>query len=239
MQHKLIVFFLLFFNLQIANAIEEKLSKDIGIVFLPNQECKNFAEHITNESSKVLAGFLKAENHPHITAIHIANVKPTTHEELQKKFDEFVLNESKECIPLPITGIKATGGNDTEGFKWLDLQFDTPKELTDLRAKIVEQFCPFHDGILTRMNDDLQNFNSQQKNDIKKCGVTYSSYLPHITLWYIDLPKENKTLQLAELAKSFDQNKPEVQCYIDSIALVELGRNGNAHKILKEFKMCK
>ena len=144
-----------------------------------------------------------------------------------------------KAFDLPIKGIKATGGNSDTGYKWLDLQFDTPDILRDLRAEVVKTFCPLHKGFLTRMQDDPSNFipGSPLKNDIDQCGVTFSSYLPHITTWYVDLPKENKVNALEEIASIMHADK--LSCSAEAVALVELGRNGNAMRIIEQYPLAK
>lgn len=215
------------------------MTKDIGIVFLPNQECKDFALKMTKVTAQTLPHLNQAQNNPHITAIHIANLDDAGQQEIKTLFKQFTSNWSgQECIALPIWDVNATGGNNDEGYKWLDLQFRTVPSLAMLRQEIVNNFCPLHNGILTRMHDDLSKFNQAQLADIEKCGVTFSSYLPHITAWYIDLPNEDKNSQLQEIAISLKEEAFSKICFAQSIALVELGRNGNAINILDQVELC-
>jgi hypothetical protein len=127
------------------------MTKDIGIVFLPNEECKDFALHMTSEAAKKLIGFKQAINNPHITAIHIANLGADSEAKIKEVFREFYDKYSSTCINLPVKneGINPTGGNLQEGYKWLDLQFDTLPALAELRQAAVDIFCPFHNGTLT------------------------------------------------------------------------------------------
>lgn len=213
---------------------------DIGIVLLPSMECENLARYMSEMSQQELPGFVMAKNNPHITMIHIANLDEEGVKQINRKFDEFYHKHRNTCIDLPIKnpGITATGGNEQDGYKWLDLQFETLKELAILRQDAVDSFCPFHNGMLRRMYDDYANFNQQQLADIEKCGVTYSNYLPHITAWYIDLPNEEKTTKLAKIALSLQEQIEELHCYVTSVAMVELGRNGNAMQILNSYPLC-
>lgn len=214
------------------------MTKDIGIVFLPNSECAALAKHITEVAAKALPTYKEAPNNPHITAIHIANLEPMGEFSLCTAFKSFAEKYSTTCTLLPIIGVNATGGNKDTGYKWLDLQFATLPELSGMRKDAVDTFCPYHNGILTRMNDDYATFNAQQLKDIEFCGVTYSSYLPHITAWYIDLPNETKTNALQDLAVKLLPETANLYCSADSIALVELGRNGNAINILEQYPLC-
>lgn len=211
---------------------------DIGVVFLPNQECKDFALQMTRVAANELSSFVQVANNPHITAIHIANLGLMSEFYMHLEFFSLYHEIKTVCIELPIMDINSTGGNAEEGYKWLDLQFHTTPALADLRQKIVEKFCPLHNGTLTRMNDDMEKFNEVQLADIEKCGVTYSSYLPHITAWYIDLPNEPKTTKLQDIAVSLRNNVGDLHCYVEHIALVELGRNGNAVDILEQLPLC-
>jgi len=213
------------------------MTKDIGIVFLPNSECRNIALKVSEATNKALSGFKQLQNNPHITAIHIANLNEEAQANLKQIANNFFPQHKDSYIELPVAGIKATGGNMNEGFKWLDLQFKTLEPLKELRTKILEEFCPLHNGIVTRMNDDPNNFieGSLTKQDIDKCGVTFSSYIPHITAWYIDLPNDPKTTILNDVAQNLSIDIGT--CYAENIALVELGRNGNAMEIIATYPL--
>lgn len=215
-------------------------TKDIGIVFLPNQECQHYARLMTAKTKAVLPAYKQAQNNPHVTAIHIANLNEDVQDNLKQIADNFFPQFEDTCIKLPVTGIKATGGSIETGFKWLDLQFRTLEPLKTLRDEIVKKFCPLHNGTLTRMHDDPSNFieGSQADTDIRKCGVTYSSYTPHITAWYVDLPNEAKTTVLNDVAESLIEENliPEI-CYAESIAVVALERNGNAIEIIETYSL--
>ena len=216
-------------------------TKDIGIVFLPNQECKKYVNLMTTKAIKLLPDYKQAQNNPHVTAIHIAHLNKDAQDNLKQIADSFFLQFKNSCIKFPVIGIKATGGSIEEGFKWLDLQFETLEPLRALRDEIIEKFCPLHNGTLARMNDDQSNFieGSQANTDIKECGVTYSSYIPHITAWYVDLPNEAKTTILNDVAQSLIAGSamPET-CYAESVAVVELERNGNAVEIIGSHPLC-
>lgn len=212
------------------------MTKDIGIVFLPNNECKNVALKITEAAANALPNFKQAQNKPHITAIHIANLNEAAQENLAKMADNFFSQYKNTCIEFPVTGIQATGGNIKEGFKWLDLQFETLEPLQNMRQAIVNTFGSLHNGTLTRMYDDIDKFIPAQLEQIKKYGVTVHPYLPHITAWYIDLPTEYKTSLLQDIAKNFTIDVET--CYAENIALVELSRNGNAIEIIYTYPLC-
>ncbi len=220
-------------------SLNDTNNMDIGIVLLPNKECKAFVLNMTKEAADKLHGLVELPNNPHITMIHIANQNPQDVLALQKEFEQFYSKVTLKAFNLPIKGIKATGGNSDAGYKWLDLQFDTPDILSNLRSQVVKTFCPLHKGILTRMQDDPSNFipGSPAKNDIDQCGVTFSNYLPHITTWYVDLPKENKVNTLEEIALKIHADK--LSCSAEAVALVELGRNGNAMRIIEQYPLAK
>ncbi len=213
--------------------------KDIGIVFLPNQECKVFSLKMTSQTEQALPDYKKISSNPHITAIHIANLNEAAQESLQHLADSFFPQYANLCIDLPVTAIKATGGSMEEGFKWLDLQFETLESLKNLRQAIVDNFGPLHNGSLTRMYDDFNNFSDEQKEQIEKYGVTVHPHTPHITSWYIDLPNEEKTSKLQDIAHDLagDSSLPSA-CYAIEVALVELGRNGNAIEIITTYPLC-
>jgi hypothetical protein len=214
------------------------MTRDLGIVYLPNEQCRLFAEHMTSKAGKALPNYKEAANNPHITAIHIANLDPVGEMSLRTAFKSFAEKYSSTCIILPIKGINATGGSQAAGYKWLDLQFETLPELALMRQDAVDTFCPHHNGMLTRMSDDYANFNEAQLAQIEHCGVTYSPYLPHITAWYVDLPIEQKTTVLQDVANAMASEANGLNCYAESIALVELGRNGNAINILEQYPLC-
>lgn len=216
-------------------------TKDIGVVFLPDQECKDYTNIMITKAKVLLPNYTQATNNPHITAIHIANLNEVAQNNLKQIADNFFLQYQNSCIELPVIDIKATGGNINEGFKWLDLQFGILDPLRGIRDEIIEKFCPLHNGILTRMQDDPNNFieGSQADTDIKECGVTYSFYTPHITAWYVDLPNEAKTTILNDVAQNLiAENLMPETCYAEGIALVELGRNGNAIEIIEIYPLC-
>ncbi len=209
------------------------MTKDIGIVILPTKQCKEFANHMTAVTAKALPNFKNSFTHPHITLFHIANVAENDEAKIKQVFSEF--RKIDGWCPLNIKGIKATGGSEMEGFKWLDLQFKSSSKLANLREKAIEIFSPFHNGHLARMEDGMNKITAEQKEEIEKYGVTTSNYVPHITTWYIDLPNEPKTSELQIIAERFADEIGNLQCQTASIALVELGRNGNAVEIIDEY----
>jgi hypothetical protein len=214
------------------------MTKDIGIVFLPNQSCKEFAAGMTRSAARLLPEFKEAVNNLHITAIHIANLNEVGQANIQQVFREFYHKFAATCISLPYKDISATGGSMLSGYKWLDLQFETLPVLANIRQAALDTFCPLHNGVLTRMYDDMVNFTPQQQGQIKTCGVTFANYLPHITAWYIDLPSEPKTNKLQDIAFALKVEVNELTCFAESIALVELGRNGNAIRIIEQHPLC-
>jgi len=213
------------------------MTKDIGIVLLPNQDCKSFALEISSQIEKQLPDSVKLSNTPHITLLHVANLDEVDQALLQRSFAKFIKDNNNQDINLPITGIKATGGSINAGYKWIDLQFITENKLQIFREVILKKFCFAHNGILTRINDDLANFNQDQLKQLEKCGVVTHPYTPHITLWYVDLPHENKIVELEYVAESLNHEIKDLTCYADSIALVELGRNGNALGIIDQYTL--
>jgi hypothetical protein len=214
--------------------------QDIGIVLLPNKECKDFSNQVMKITAKQLSGYKLAKNDPHITIIHIANLDDNAIKTLEKTADQFFTKYKDTQISFNVTGLEATGGTPEAGYKWIDLQLHTPNSLKSMRKKVIKTFCPMHNGLLTRMNDDQSNFikNSQSKQDIDYCGVAYTNYTPHITSWYINLPNEEKTTELQNIANNSTlQNAMPKTCFATEVALVELGRNGNATKILKTYPL--
>lgn len=216
------------------------MTRDIGIVLLPNEQCKNFVNYMREETTKIVPQtYKKLPNNPHVTLIHIANLNEERVAQLHVVFNKFKAKFSS-CIALPIKGIKATGGSKEEGYKWLDLEFviENANTLKEMRESSVDTFCSFHNGTLTRMYDDMARFNQEQKDDIEKCGVSFSKYQPHITIWYIDLPNEKKLVQLEEVANALSSQTTDLECKAVYISLVELGRNGNAIEVLEKHPLC-
>ena len=60
--------------------------------------------------------------------------------------------------------------------------------------------------MLERINDDFQTFTLEQKQEVKKYGVNITPYVPHITAWYINLPKERKSIELYDIANSLKKD---------------------------------
>lgn len=216
---------------------DSKHIKDIGIVLLPNQACRDFVVKSSNHIAGELKGYKKLHNKPHITLIHIANLDKDGRREIKALFKEFYQEISDMHIDFPIIGVKATGGSEIDGYKWLDLQFETKEVLAKMHEKSVKKFCPLHKDILERMYDDIEKFDPTQKAELDECGVTYGNYTPHMTMWYVDLPHEQKTGKLHNIAESLNEQAKSVQCYAESVALVELGRNGNVTRIVKQHEL--
>jgi 2'-5' RNA ligase len=224
---------------------ELKLTIDMGIVLLPNKECKDLSNSITNFVATSLPKASQITNKPHITLIHIANQDNKGAATLKETFVNFYHNNTPSVIKLPNRSldpkdlIKARGGNSEIGYKWMDMDFHVTPALKELRNQVTTTFCPLHQGVLTRMNDNENNFieGSQAKKDIDECGVTFTNYTPHITTWYVDIPKENKVKELNDIASSITPKVPHAECYAEHIALVELGRNGQATKIIESFPL--
>lgn len=213
------------------------MTKDIGIVLLPNSECNKLALTRTTKITEQLIGYTQAKNTPHITLLHIANQDESHENRLKVEFENFYSQITKEAIDLPIDGYYATAGNGVSGYKWLDLAFNELENLKVLRHSILDKFCSFHNGTLTRMNDDMASYTEVQKEEILKCGVVIYPYKPHITLWYIDIPNEERNPDLRGIANSFNKEELDVTCYAEQIALVELGRNGNAFKVIDAYSL--
>jgi hypothetical protein len=208
---------------------------DIGIVLLPNKQCSDFGLWISEYSLIHLPALRKLENIPHISLIHIANVDTPT-QDLINIFKKFADSFTPNMINFPIKAIVATGGSHEDGYKWLDLQFEISQDLVSLRNLSLSWFCPLHNGILERMFDDINELSTSQLTDIENCGVIYSTYTPHLTAWYVDLPKEPKNQALATIASNIKLPE-DLICNSNKIALVELSRNGNVISILNELPL--
>ena len=220
------------------------LGKDLGIVLLPDLKCKKMVERLTKTIKNKLPqnhllDTVELNFHPHCTLIHLANPTEDNRKELLKTFNEFHKKYRNTCIQLPIKDIKATGGNNTEGFKWLDIQFESSNKLLELRNEAISKFSPYHKSMLQRMNDDFQTLTPEQKQEVKKYGVYITPYVPHITAWYINLPKERKSIELYDIANSLKKDFKYKKCYAEYMAIVELGRNGNALNIIMQKPLCK
>ena len=217
--------------------------KDLGVVLLPNLECKNMANNLTEKIKNklpvhYLSNAIELDFHPHCTLIHIANQNESNQKEIVAQFNKFYQTHKGICIQLPIKEIAATGGNTKQGFKWFDIQFDASDALLKLRKEVISKFSPYNIGMLKRMNDDFENLTSKQKDEVKKYGVSITPYIPHITAWYINLPNQTKSTELYTIAQSLKKDLQYTKCYAEYIAIAELGRNGNAVNIVEQKRLC-
>jgi hypothetical protein len=75
-------------------SLNDSKDMDIGIVLLPNKECKAFANSMTADVAAKLPHLTKLPNNPHITMIHIANQNPQDALLLQKEFEQYQTSSS-------------------------------------------------------------------------------------------------------------------------------------------------
>ena len=71
---------------------------DIGIVLLPNKECTEFSNSISQTVSQKLPNLTKLPNNPHITIIHIANQSLQDQLTLKKEFELLAPHDMEQII---------------------------------------------------------------------------------------------------------------------------------------------
>ncbi len=222
------------------------LTKDIALVILSNHECREFLESISIISAKMnphlkptvpYGKFVTKPhlvNHYHITLLHIANQNQHNQTAIKKAFTEHyaLYNLQSKIVNFEISGITQTGPIPN-GFRWLDVNYN-PQNLIlfDIRTNILKEFCPWHNGTLKRMFDDV--FTIEKAAQVLYCGVTFNNYIPHNTVHYVDLESEKNLTTNFPLNINIPGN---LQCYATHIALGIVERNGNLVEILDSFPM--
>jgi len=227
---------------------EERELKDIAFVLLPNEECKNFLATMSAKAAEdnphlkptIPAGTFETKphlvNNYHVTLVHIANQNLANQSSIKDAFSShYQLNDLKsKIVNFEISGITETGAI-TNGFRWFDFNYSPNNPtLIDIRKAVLEEFCPFHNGTLTRMFDDP--FTPAKEAQIKYCGTTFdmNSYIPHHTTHYVDLPIEKNLATKFPVAMEIPS---DLKCYATHIAIGEVERNGNVVQILYSLEL--
>ena len=235
---------------------------DVGVVLLPDQKTidslNNYKNHIRQSLKEYsvknnLPPFQELLSNFHVTLYHAADgieiINPQGENTLEQidlvKFElmkqqlvKFVKNHPNTKLFIEVVKLVATGK------RWVDVDVknsnDQQQSLQKLHFAAVDDFSQFHkpNSQLARMADDDATRNAVQKAQIIQHGTTVDPYNPHFTAWYLNLPtveKQNEFLNTIPL--TFNEIKPSDEMVLESIALVKLGRNGNAEEILFEVPL--
>ena len=112
------------------------------------------------------------------------------------------------------------------------------KELQNLHKAAVKIANPYHQGILARYLDSINELNKKQRSQVVIYGMSglLDEYNPHVTLFYF----AKKSSEIKNIAKKISPPKltkgsPAPEAY--SIAIAELGYNGNIEKVLYSIEL--
>jgi len=199
--------------------------KEYGIVIIPEAKVTKEAAELNQKAANFLSGLENPENNYHITLYH--GVFPDGKlEEIYKKIE----SSNFKPLDLKFTTIYSTSN------RWVDRGVEKSREIENLHRKIVEIANSYHIRPLKRVSDIYDKLDKEQQKQADLYGVTgvLDSYKPHMTVFYAY--PENKNLvdaaaQLSPIAKEHESFKA------DTIAIGELGYNGNLTKILYTVKL--
>ena len=200
--------------------------KEYGIVIIPGKECIKKAVFFNQKITNILKdeSIEKVDNYWHVTLYHGA-YRQKDLLQLYKQLSELELNS----FSLTFTKIYNTLD------RWIDWKVINNDDLHSLHCKIVGIGSQYSQRPLKRSTDFSSSLTDAQRKQVDKYGVQgiLEYYTPHMTLFYAYPANEalqNATALLQPLLSNMN-------CAIASIAVGELGYNGNIINILYKIDL--
>ncbi len=194
--------------------------KEYGIVVLPSAEIAVKAAEMNTEFATKLGN--NPGNFWHVTLYHLACSEAS----LTKIVDELSKLEI-EPFQLEFKNIYSTAD------RWIDWGMKNTDPLHELHRKVIEIASSHRMRPLDRARDIYEDLSPDRKAQVDAYGVSgvLEFYNPHMTLFYRYPPDATLQGVAAEFAR--DNGDAEMNGNASSIAVVELGYNGNIEKIVR------
>jgi len=205
-------------------ALPSTLYKEYGIALLLPEEYVGEAQRLSDQISRKLPKE-NLPNHFHIT-LYQGNFSESGLREIFKK-----LSDQNFISPR----ISMDSKIKYEDKKYINWNVKENKELEELHSKILKIASPYHQGILKRMIDNYQKFDSETQKQIDKYGVNAvaDNYKPHVTLFY--LPSENP--EVPDLIENIIPVENVEKAVADSLVIGEIGYDGNLINIIDKIHL--
>lgn len=235
---KTLVLFALIVNVSIDHALaSDEPMKEYGIVLLPTPEVGVEAERLNKETAKTFPNMFNQPNSFHITLFH-------------GRFKESNLASLIEAVKATLTdysihplAVESKPQLTPAGSQYI--LWDTVKspDLLNLHGIILHTLSLLKDGTLQRCQDAYPNLAPHYQEQIKQFGLhaVLEHYEPHITLFYGEKPIkeqiEAQTQKIQQVAQSLVPNKDLLKFTATTVAIGELGYQGNLIKIIERIEL--
>ncbi len=211
------------------SAISKITCKEYGIALLLPDNYVTEAQRLSDQISRKLFQ-RNLDNHFHITLYQGCFAEDQIREIFKK------LSDQKFAAP----GIKMSSDIEFQDKKYINWNVLENEKLKDLHSKVVITAAPYHQGILKRLADNNQKFDSKTQKQIDQYGVNgvLENYKPHVTLFYLpatnleakDLINENFIKDLTPTSTSTSN-----ETAANNLVIGEIGYDGNLVNIIDKI----
>jgi 2'-5' RNA ligase len=199
--------------------------KEYGIVLIVPEEYYTKALKMNHEIAMQVPEIENTPNVFHVTLFH-ARLAEDEVFDLYKKLKKQNFKKVK-IEPEPI--IKSVEG------QYIIWQVKKTNELKNLHKQVVKIANNYRHGMVFRYAVSYDELSEQQRQKVDKYGVieVLDEYNPHVTLFYF--PQKNPDVEeIADKISPPDITR-EIKGLKGSMAIVELGYEGNAERVLYMF----
>ncbi len=207
-----------------AKSWSDQKCREYGVALLMPQEYLQEAQRINNE----IVAQIRKENLPnvfHITLFQGCFFRSDI-DELYQKVKSWRLKAIKIALVKEIKGLEK---------KYINWPVYNNNALNDLHILMLNNFGPQHHGALARYIDSYRELNAKQRRQVDFYGVAgvLDEYAPHVTLFYF----ANKNSEIDDIIKNIAPPRFGDEVMAGTVAIGELGYNGNMEKVLYSVEL--
>ena len=234
---KIVALFALIASVSIDHALAGEPMKEYGIVLLPTPEVGVEAERLNKEITKTFPNMPNQPNNFHITL-------------LQGRFKESNLASLIEAVKATLTDnfirpleIELEPALSLHGAQNIFCDVKKNSDLLNLHGLILHNISMLRDASLQRYQDTYLTLAPHHQKQIDQFGVrgVLEHYHPHFTLFYGEKPVkeqiEAQTQKIQQVAQSLVPNKDLLKFTATTVAIGELGYQGNLIKIIERIEL--
>ncbi len=234
---KTLVLFALIANVSSDQVLASEPMKEYGIVLLPTSEICMETERLNKEITKTFPNIANQPNNFHITL-------------LQGRFKESNLASLIEAVKATLTdnficplAIELEPALSLHGAQNIFWDVKKNSALLNLHGLMVHNVSMLRDASLQRYQDTYLTLAPHHQKQIDQFGVrnVLEHYHPHFTLFYGEKPAkeqiEAQTQNMKQIAQSLVPNKDLLKFTATTVAIGELGYQGNLIKIIEKIEL--